>query len=71
MRRNAGFDIADYIVTYYQAEAPLQRIMTNFAAYIKQETLSHQLILERLAQGYTEEHCINGHHIWLGIKRLD
>ena len=72
MRRNAGFDIADYIVTYYQAEIPLQRIMTSFTAYIKQETLSRELILERLAGGlYTEEHHINGHHIWLGIKRLD
>jgi isoleucyl-tRNA synthetase len=71
MRRNAGFDIADYIVTYYQTETPLRQVMENFSLYIKQETLSHQL-----TQGtpepsaHTEEHRIDGHSIVLGVKRM-
>ncbi len=44
MRRSAGFDIADYIVTYYQGEAYVRQVMTDFADYIKQETLSRQLV---------------------------
>jgi len=70
MRRNAGFDIADYIVIYYQAEPPLQQVMENFSSYIKQETLSHQLLCQPPEQGaYTEKHSIDGHTIMLGVKR--
>ncbi len=46
MRRNAGFDIADRIVTYYQDDADIRRVMTNFDAYIRQETLSVDLLAE-------------------------
>ncbi len=41
MRRSAGFDIADYINTYYQGDTSLCQVMTDFSSYIKLETLSH------------------------------
>jgi isoleucyl-tRNA synthetase len=70
MRRNAGFDIADYIITYYQAETPLQQVMENFAPYIKQETLSEQLLSQVPEEGsYTEKHRFHGHNITLGVRR--
>jgi isoleucyl-tRNA synthetase len=70
MRRNAGFDIADYIITYYQTETPLQQVMENFASYIKQETLSEQLLYQVPKEGsYTEDHRLHGCNITLGVKR--
>jgi hypothetical protein len=45
--------------------------MTDFADYIKQETLSRQLI-EKVpeAGAYTEIHKLGDHEILLGVKRL-
>ncbi|TEU04660.1 MAG: isoleucine--tRNA ligase, partial [Dehalococcoidia bacterium] len=44
MRKQAGFDIADYIYTYYQGGESLKRVIEKHADYIKQETLSRDLI---------------------------
>ena len=71
MRRTAGFEIADYIITYYQAEPSLQKAIENLSSYIKQETLSNQLICAAPAEGsHTESHRIDGHTITLGVKRV-
>jgi isoleucyl-tRNA synthetase len=70
MRRNAGFDIADYIITYYQAEPPLQQVMENFSSYIKQETLSEQLLYQTPEEGtFAEKHRLHGYNITLGVRR--
>jgi len=70
MRRNAGFDIADYIITYYQTEPPLQQVMEDFSSYIKQETLSEQLLYQIPKEdSYTENHRIHGYNITLGVRR--
>jgi len=71
MRRSAGFDIADYIVTYYQGEAYIRKVMVDFADYIKQETLSRQLIEEAPGEDiFTESFKLGGYDILLGVKRL-
>ncbi len=71
MRRSAGFDIADYIVTYYQGEAYTRKVMVDFADYIKQETLSRQLIERVPGEGaFTESFKLGGYDILLGVKRL-
>ena len=71
MRRSAGFDIADYIVTYYQGEAYTRKVMVDFADYIKQETLSRQLIEGVPGEGaFTESFRLGGYDILLGVKRL-
>ena len=70
MRRSAGLDIADYIVAYYQGEDSVQRVMTKFADYIKQETLSRQLVLAPPPAGsHTEKHRISNSEVLLGIKK--
>jgi len=70
MRRNAGFDIADRIVTYYQDDADIGRVMTNFDAYIRQETLSVDLLAEEPPAGaHREEQTVDGHKIWLAVRR--
>jgi isoleucyl-tRNA synthetase len=71
MRRSAGFEIADHIITCYQGDEYVRAVMADFAEYIKQETLS-----ERLLEGvpreevYTESFKLDGHQVLLGVKKL-
>jgi isoleucyl-tRNA synthetase len=71
MRRNAKFDITDRIITYYQSEGPLiSQVMRTFANYIKQETLSDELV-EGLTpdETYGEKHRIANGEVSLAIKK--
>ncbi len=71
MRRSAGFDIADHIVTYYQGEDYIRQVMADFSDYIKQETLSQKLIDGVPEEGvFTERQKISGYDVLLGVKRL-
>ncbi len=71
MRRSAGFDIADHIVTYYQGDDYIKGVMADFADYIKQETLSQKLIDGVPEEGvFTERQKISGYEVLLGVKRL-
>lgn len=71
MRRSAGFDIADYITTYYDGETQIRQVMEKFADYIRQETLSRELVEGAPEPGaYTETCHINGNEVVLGVKRL-
>ena len=70
MRRSAGFDIADRIVTYYQGEGDVGKAMEGFADYIKQETLSLELVEGVPPEGaFTDTHKLGGYEILLGVKR--
>ena len=73
MRRSAGFDIADHIITYYQGDDYIREVMENktLGDYIKQETLSQQLttgIPETI--DFKESYKLGGHEVLLGVKRL-
>ena len=71
MRRSAGFDIADRIVTYYQGETYIKQIMEDFADYIKQETLSRELVEGVPEEGvFTESYKLGGYDILLGVAKL-
>jgi len=71
MRRSAGFDIADYIITYYQGEAYIRQVMKDSADYIKQETLSRELIEGVPKEGvFTESYKLGGYNILLGVRKL-
>jgi isoleucyl-tRNA synthetase len=70
MRRTAKFDIADHIVTYYQAEESTKQAITRFAEYIKQETLSLELIAGLpCGEAYSEKHRISGSDILLAVEK--
>ena len=71
MRRSAGFDIADYITTYYKGDDYVKQVMTGFANYIRQETLSRQLV-EGVPEKdvFTDSYRLSGHDIQLGVKKL-
>jgi isoleucyl-tRNA synthetase len=69
MRKNAGFDIADYITTYYERGKAIDRVLEKWGGYIKQETLSRQLVEGIPADAHHESHKIGGEKIELGVKR--
>jgi len=72
MRRSAGFDITDHIITYYQGDAYVGQVMEAFAGYIKQETLSRQLVqgIPEEEGIFTESYKLSGYDILLGVKKL-
>ena len=71
MRRNAKLDITDHIITYYHTKEPLvKHVINTFAGYIKQETLSQEII-DGLPpnEAYSEKHCISDSEVSLAIKK--
>ena len=72
MRRAAGFDISDYIVTSYQGGEALDEVVSAHGEYIRQETLSHELVSGPSAEGaYMETHTMDGIEATLGVIRQD
>ncbi len=70
MRRSAGFQVTDYISVYYQGDDIVRNVVDRFAQYIKQETLSAQLVeAVPTEDSYREKHRISGHEVALGIVR--
>ena len=71
MRRSAGFEIADYIMTYFQGDDYIRQVMRDYADYIKQETLSREINDAVPAEGaYTETYKLEGHQVLLGVKKV-
>jgi isoleucyl-tRNA synthetase len=70
MRRNAGFEIAHRIVTYYQGGEALRRVMQRFADYVRQETLSLELVESEPPSGaHVETHTLDGQEVTLAVRR--
>jgi isoleucyl-tRNA synthetase len=71
MRKNAGFDIADYITTHYQGDAEITRVLRQFEGYVRQETLSRELAEGPPPEGaYVEEHKLGGKSVRLAVRRV-
>jgi len=71
MRKNAGFEIADYITTHYQGDTDITRVLRQFEGYVRQETLSRELVEGPPPEGaYVEEHKLGGQSVRLAVKRL-
>jgi hypothetical protein len=73
MRKNAGFDIADYITTTYTAGGRLAAALERHASYVAAETLSRELCTvptARQVAGYTETFKIDGEEATVGVERV-
>jgi isoleucyl-tRNA synthetase len=68
-RKNAGFRIADRIVTGYQASPKVAEAFAAYSSYIQQETLSVALQPGPLADAYTEHVDIEGEAVTLHLRR--
>ena len=70
LRRAAGFDIADRIVTYYQGSDEVATVFEAQGAYIAAETLSERI--ERAAPpagGHAETQTVEGREVTLGVAK--
>ena len=72
LRRDAQFELTDHIVTYFQAPDDIARVINGpFADYIRQETLTEELvpgILEDAAKSETVK--LEGQEITLAVRRV-
>jgi len=70
MRRTAGYEIADHIITYFEGDAYFVQAISAFADYIRQETLSVD-VEEGVPDDadLKEDHKISGYHLMLGVKK--
>ncbi len=70
MRKEAGFNIEDRILVYYQAQGELEQVFKTWADYIQSETLANALNSASLpADVYKEDQKVEGEALVLGVKR--
>ncbi len=71
LRRSARFELTDRIVTYYQGPEEVAQVMRRHAAYIRQETLSEELVAgPPVDAAQSETQKVEGMEVTLGVKRL-
>ncbi|MBM3946791.1 MAG: hypothetical protein FJ315_05255 [SAR202 cluster bacterium] len=71
LRRDAGFDIADRITTWYQGAGIVHEAMERFADYVKAETLSLDLLgADPPSDARVERTKLDGQDVALGVRRV-
>ncbi|GAB4533521.1 MAG: isoleucine--tRNA ligase [Anaerolineales bacterium] len=70
MRKDANFDIADRITTWYQAENEMADAIRAWREYIQAETLSTELLAETPpAEAFSIAHTIEGQKVLLAVQK--
>ena len=70
MRKEAGFRIEDTITTWYQAPETMESVFTTWGKYIRQETLSRQLLGRTPPQdAFVQTFQLEGQSVTLGVRR--
>ena len=66
LRKNKDFDVADRIKLYYSSDEEIKETFDVFEEYIKDETLSLELIEK---EDLTESFDINGHEVKIDVEK--
>jgi isoleucyl-tRNA synthetase len=70
LRKTAGLDIADRIVTHVEAPDELRRVLDKHGEYVRQETLSDELLFGPAEDSaYVEEQAIEGHTVKMAVLK--
>ena len=72
LRRSAGLEIADRITTYISGvDDRMRRVLERHGAYIRQETLSVELLLEQppADDAYAEQQEVEGIALTLAVRK--
>ncbi len=70
MRKTSGFEIADYIETYFVSDDYVKEVFAGFADYIKHETLSREIYAQAPPEGaFKEQFNLEGHELTLGMLK--
>ncbi len=71
MRKEAGFEIEDRIHSYYESTDVVREMVESFGDYVKNETLSLELVEGSAPQGaYTKGWELNGEPTKLSVKKV-
>jgi isoleucyl-tRNA synthetase len=71
LRKAAGFEISDRIVTHYSGWDRLRDVFAAHGAYVREETLSEDLVEDPPPDGATTESArIDGHEVTLAVVRV-
>ena len=70
MRRNAGFDIADYILTNFLGDETLEGVVSAHEEYLRRETLSTSLVNSPPPSGaHVETHSFDGIEVTIALVK--
>jgi len=71
LRRTANLEIADNIITFYESDEHSERVMKDWADYIKKETLSRELVKDIPTDPpvTAESFKLESHPVTLGVKK--
>ncbi len=69
LRREAGFDIADHIITFFESDDFTGSVMKLYEDYIKKETLSLEIKTGIPEDAFKGSYTLEGHALTLGLKR--
>ncbi|MSQ11475.1 MAG: isoleucine--tRNA ligase [Dehalococcoidia bacterium] len=70
LRKAAGFEVADRIVTWCQGARPVQEAVERFEEYVRAETLSLEVRYgEPAPDACVERLKLDGHDVVLGVRR--
>ena len=66
IRKNKDFNVADRITLYYNGDEDIDKCIAKFSDYIKNETLSLEIVKKDNLQ---EEYDLNGHNCYIDVER--
>lgn len=66
IRKNKDFNVADRITLYYNGDEDIDKCITKFSDYIKNETLSLEIVKKDNLQ---EKYDLNGHNCYIDVER--
>ncbi len=69
MRKEAGFEVMDYIHVYQKGNDKISGILKKHEALIKGEVLARRILFDQ-AGGYEKEWNINGETVMLGVEKV-
>ena len=71
MRRSAGFEVVDQIVSYLVGEGAPAEALAAFESYVKQETLSREVLTSAPPpEAFIETHKLDGREVVLGMVKV-
>ena len=71
MRRSAGFEVVDQIVSYMVGDGAPAEALAAHESYIKQETLSQEVLtIAPPAKAFVETHKLDGREVVLGVVKV-
>lgn len=66
IRKNKDFNVADRITLYYNGDEDIDKCIAKFSDYIKNETLSLEIVKNDNLQ---EKYDLNGHNCYIDVER--